>query len=86
MNDEPVMDEGRTRDALLVSKAAAGDQRAFEELVALHQGLACAVAYAACGDFHRSEELAQEAFISAWRHLGAQGPVGLPFLALRHRP
>ena len=70
MNDESVMDEGRARDALLVRKAAAGDQRAFEELVALHQGLACAVAYAACGDFHRSEELAQEAFISAWRHLG----------------
>jgi RNA polymerase sigma factor (sigma-70 family) len=70
MNDKSVMDEGRTRDALLVCKAAAGDQRAFEELVALHQGLACAVAYAACGDFHRSEELAQEAFISAWRHLG----------------
>ena len=70
MNDESVMDEGRARDALLVRKAAAGDQRAFEELVTLHQGLACAVAYAACGDFHRSEELAQEAFISAWRHLG----------------
>lgn len=70
MNNESVMDEGRARDALLVRKAAAGDQRAFEELVTLHQGLACAVAYAACGDFHRSEELAQEAFISAWRHLG----------------
>lgn len=70
MNDEPMSDEDRTRDARLVRLAAAGDQRAFEELVASHQGLACAVAYAACGDFHRSEELAQEAFISAWRHLG----------------
>jgi len=70
MNDEPMNDEGRSRDARLVRLAAAGDQRAFEELVASHQGLACAVAYAACGDFHRSEELAQEAFISAWRHLG----------------
>jgi RNA polymerase sigma factor (sigma-70 family) len=70
MNDEPMNDEARSRDARLVRQAAAGDQRAFEELVASHQGLACAVAYAACGDFHRSEELAQEAFISAWRHLG----------------
>lgn len=70
MNDEPMKDEARSRDARLVRQAAAGDQRAFEELVASHQGLACAVAYAACGDFHRSEELAQEAFISAWRHLG----------------
>ena len=57
-------------EAALVLRAIEGDVRAFEALVSRYQNLACSVAYGACGDLHRSEEIAQEAFISAWRHLG----------------
>jgi RNA polymerase sigma factor (sigma-70 family) len=38
--------------------------------VSLHQGAASAVAYSICGDFHASEDIAQEAFVSAWKKLG----------------
>jgi hypothetical protein len=61
---------GGPDEAALVLRAKEGDVRAFEVLVGRYQNLACSVAYGACGDLHRSEEIAQEAFISAWRHLG----------------
>ncbi len=57
-------------EAALVLRAKEGDVRAFEAMVSRYQNLACSVAYGACGDLHLSEEIAQEAFISAWRHLG----------------
>jgi RNA polymerase sigma factor (sigma-70 family) len=60
---------GGPDEAALVLRAIEGDVRAFEVLVGRYQNLACSVAYGACGDLHRSEEIAQEAFISAWRHL-----------------
>ena len=61
---------GGPDEATLVLRAKEGDVRAFEALVSRYQNLACSVAYGACGDLHLSEEIAQEAFISAWRHLG----------------
>ena len=61
---------GGPDEAALVLRAIEGDVRAFEVLVGRYQNLACSVAYGVCGDLHRSEEIAQEAFISAWRHLG----------------
>ena len=44
-----------------------GNARAFEVLVRRHQSLVCAVAYNACGDLARSEDVAQETFWAAWR-------------------
>ena len=61
----------RPSDAELVAAARAGDARAFGALVARHQQAACAVACAASGDPAGAEDLAQEAFVVAWRRLGA---------------
>jgi RNA polymerase sigma factor (sigma-70 family) len=56
-------------DARLVELGLNGDRDAFGRLVARHQSPVCAMAYSACGDISRSEDLAQEAFIIAWRKL-----------------
>ena len=58
-------------DAQLVALALAGDARAFGALVARYQDLAVSVAYAATGDLGLSEDLAQEAFVVAWRRLAS---------------
>jgi RNA polymerase sigma factor (sigma-70 family) len=57
-------------DPDLLAHVRAGERHAFAELVRRHQSLVCAQAYAVCGDFSCSEEIAQEAFIAAWRQLG----------------
>ena len=54
---------------LLVESAMAGDQKAFGELVRQHAGLVTGVAYSVCGDFSRSEDVGQEAFLEAWKNL-----------------
>ena len=56
-------------DAALVAAARTGDRDAFATIVARHQGLVCAIAYAGAGDRARGDELAQEAFLEAWRGL-----------------
>lgn len=43
------------------------DRRAFEALVRRHQAQVCAVAYARLRDRSRAEEVAQDAFLIAWR-------------------
>jgi len=58
-------------DAQLVAEALAGDARAFGSLVTRYRDLAVAVAYAAAGDVGLAEDLAQEAFVVAWRRLPA---------------
>lgn len=57
-------------DTYLVEQSLAGNATAFGQLVEKHQSLVCALALGACGDLHRSEDLAQEAFVTAWRQLG----------------
>lgn len=57
-------------DADLVEQSRAGVTAAFGRLVERHQSLVCSVALGACGDLHRSEDIAQEAFVGAWRQLG----------------
>ena len=49
-------------DAELVSASRQGDREAFGRIVRKYQGMITGVIYAACGDLHRSEDLAQEAF------------------------
>jgi RNA polymerase sigma factor (sigma-70 family) len=54
-------------DTELVGAAAAGDAQAFGEIVSRYQSLVCAIAYSGTGDLARSEEVAQEAFVAAWK-------------------
>ena len=52
-----------------VKRSLEGDQEAFAFLVAEHQSLVCSLTYAACGNATKSEDLAQETFIIAWKNL-----------------
>jgi RNA polymerase sigma factor (sigma-70 family) len=54
-------------DTELVGAAASGDAQAFGEIVRRHQSLVCAIAYSGTGDLALSEEVAQEAFVAAWK-------------------
>ncbi|HVT72560.1 MAG TPA: sigma-70 family RNA polymerase sigma factor [Lacunisphaera sp.] len=56
-------------DVRLVERHLAGDAAAFRQIVERHQGMVCALAYSACGDVARSEDLAQEVFVAAWKQL-----------------
>ena len=66
----PTMSEPPERpDRELVALARGGDQAAYGRLVARHQVLVVSVAYSVCGDFAGSQDIAQEAFVAAWRQL-----------------
>lgn len=56
-------------DSELVASHLAGDPQAFRRIVERYQGMVCALAYSACGDLARSEDLAQEVFVAAWKQL-----------------
>lgn len=58
-------------DAELVAACLAGDRAAFGRIVERYQRLLCSLAYSATGQLSQSEDLAQEAFVDAWRQLGA---------------
>ncbi|MEL6199536.1 MAG: sigma-70 family RNA polymerase sigma factor [Pseudomonadota bacterium] len=60
-----------TADTALVAAALEGDRNAFGAIVSRYQNLLCALAYAAVGDQSHSEDIAQEAFVDAWRQLDA---------------
>lgn len=59
-----------TSDAKLVAAAAAGDGRAFGEIVRRYQSLVCAVALSGTRNVALSEEVAQDTFVQAWLGLG----------------
>ena len=50
-------------DDELWRRCRAGQREAFECIVARYQSLVCALAYSACGNVFRSEDLAQETFL-----------------------
>jgi len=56
-------------DAELVEQSLAGDRQAFGRIVARYQSLVCALAYSATGSRCRSEDMAQETFLAAWKNL-----------------
>jgi RNA polymerase sigma factor (sigma-70 family) len=60
---------GKTSDADLVMASLGGDRDAFCEIVTRYQSLLCSLAYSAVGDFKHSEDIAQEAFVEAWKKL-----------------
>lgn len=55
----------------LIHDAQQGDLTGFNRLVLAYQDLAFDIAYRMLGDEARAEECAQEAFFSAYRHLGS---------------
>lgn len=61
----------RDNDAPLVAAAQDGDLRAFESLVTRHQTRMLNIAYRIIDDYDEACDAVQEAFISAYRHLGA---------------
>ena len=56
-------------DAELVSRSLAGDRDAFSRIVSRYQTLICSLAYSRIGNLGQSEDVAQETFITAWKHL-----------------
>lgn len=57
-------------DRSLVLRARVGDQAAYGELVARHQGRVRGWLRHLCGDHAEADDLAQEAFVRAWTRLG----------------
>jgi RNA polymerase sigma factor (sigma-70 family) len=72
--------EGRPPDddVALAERARRGDERAFEELVRMYQGIAFRTAYLLTGSPGDAEEAAQTAFVKAWSALPRFRP-GAPF-------
>src|ERR1022692_3220853 len=56
-------------DNELVAQALDGNRDAFGRIVSRYQSLICSLAYSATGSLGQSEDLAQETFITAWKHL-----------------
>ncbi|NQV31948.1 MAG: sigma-70 family RNA polymerase sigma factor, partial [Phycisphaeraceae bacterium] len=56
-------------EADLIRASVKGNNTAFGGLVSKYQSLVCAITYGATGDIGISEELAQEAFVRAWKDL-----------------
>ena len=67
-NSTPV---GFVTDAELVAACLAGEREAFGRIVERYQSLLCSLAYSATGSLSESEDVAQEAFLDAWRQLGS---------------
>lgn len=59
----------RAYDRELITRAAAGDQRAFRELVGRHQRRASAVAFGIVRNHEDAREVVQDAFMRVYRHL-----------------
>ena len=56
-------------DDQLWQRSREGDREAFGQIVERYQSLICSLAYSACGNLARSEDLGQETFIAAWQKL-----------------
>jgi RNA polymerase sigma factor (sigma-70 family) len=56
-------------DATLAERASRGDERAFEELVRMYQGVAFRTAYLLTGSSADAEDAAQAGFVKAWSAL-----------------
>ena len=65
------MEDSAPDEEALVRRAQAGDQAAFRALVARHRDRAYALALRLTGSGADAEEVAQDAFVRAWRALPA---------------
>ena len=59
----------RCEEEALVRAAQSGDIKSFSTLVERHQSLARAVAFSVCSDYSITEDLTQEAMVTAWLRL-----------------
>ncbi|MDB6027714.1 MAG: sigM, partial [Verrucomicrobiales bacterium] len=57
------------KDAELVAACLTGDRESFGQIVERYQRLLCSLGYSATGSLGESEDLAQDTFVEAWRHL-----------------
>lgn len=64
-----LMPVAANNDVELVNGTLLGKRDAFGQIVARYQSLICSLAYSATGSLSQSEDLAQETFITAWKHL-----------------
>ncbi len=62
---------GELGDAVLVTASLDGNRQAFGQIVARYQRLLCSLAYSSLGNVSESEDIAQEAFVEAWKRLGS---------------
>ncbi len=56
-------------DSELIRASLQGRHEAFAHLIDKYRALVCAITYSATTDLDTSEELAQRAFITAWKNL-----------------
>jgi RNA polymerase sigma factor (sigma-70 family) len=63
------MSAAEYNEAGLVTESLGGNRDAFGQIVVHHQSLICSLAYSATGSLTQSEDLAQETFVTAWKHL-----------------
>ncbi len=63
------MSEISPNEVELLTSSRNGDTTAFEAIVKKYQSYICAITFSATGDLGKSEVLAQETFISAWKDL-----------------
>ncbi|MBT8212455.1 MAG: sigma-70 family RNA polymerase sigma factor [Acidimicrobiia bacterium] len=66
---QPRVEPRDNNEAALIAQAAAGDHVAFGELVTLHENEVFTLALRLTGDWNRANDVAQEAFIRAWKAL-----------------
>src|SRR5216684_5013445 len=67
--DEPRIDASSADEATLVARAQRGDLVAYEELVRQYEAVAFRVAYLVLRDAAEAQDMAQEAFVRAYRAL-----------------
>ena len=63
------MDLTEPSDADLVAESLAGSREAFRQIVERYQTLICSLAYGATGSISRSQDMAQDTFLAAWKDL-----------------
>ena len=67
----PLISSSVPADSDLVARSLAGERTAFGLIVRRYQTLVCALAFSATGNVRRSEELAQDTFVAAWKQLAS---------------
>src|SRR5947209_5004885 len=69
MNTTAALLDSSVTDVDLVAQSQRGSRDAFAHIVARYQSLICSIGYSVTGSLSRSEDVAQETFLSAWRRL-----------------